>query len=145
MQKQMEERQRMERQEAKMRRVKAQPILKEDPIPVLEKVRKPLTQVEQFNLHVERRAVDRAQFDERVKSHYEEEIFCCMKGKQQEWMHADRGREGSAQLRRKMVPRARPIPKFDHPFCPQKYVLFVRTNELKALGNSVSSDSFVTS
>lgn len=25
------------------------------------------------------------------------------------------------QLRRTMVPHARPVPKFDHPFCPQKY------------------------
>lgn len=37
-----------------------------DPIPVPEKVRKPLTQVQEFNLHVDHRAVDRAQFDERV-------------------------------------------------------------------------------
>jgi len=37
-----------------------------DPIPVPEKVRKPLTQVQEFSLHVNHRAVDRAQFDERV-------------------------------------------------------------------------------
>ena len=39
-----------------------------DPIPAPEKVRKPLTQIQEFNLHVDHRAVDRAQFDERVKS-----------------------------------------------------------------------------
>ena len=38
-----------------------------DPIPVPEKVRKPLTQVQQFNLHVDNRAVDRAEFDHKVK------------------------------------------------------------------------------
>ncbi|KAK7281734.1 hypothetical protein RIF29_09976 [Crotalaria pallida] len=37
-----------------------------DPIPFPEKVRKPLTQ-QGFNLHVEHRAVDRAQFDEKIK------------------------------------------------------------------------------
>ncbi len=38
-----------------------------DPIPVPEKVRKPLTQVQQFNLHVDNRAVDRSEFDHKVK------------------------------------------------------------------------------
>lgn len=38
-----------------------------DPIPVPEKVRKPLTQVQEFNLHVDHRAVDRAEFDHKVK------------------------------------------------------------------------------
>lgn len=38
-----------------------------DPIPVPEKVRKPLTQVQKFNLHVDHRAVDRAEFDQKVK------------------------------------------------------------------------------
>jgi targeting protein for Xklp2 len=37
-----------------------------DPIPVPEKVRKPLTEVKEFDLHLNHRAVDRAQFDERV-------------------------------------------------------------------------------
>jgi targeting protein for Xklp2 len=37
-----------------------------DPIPVPEKVRKPLTQVQEFNLHVDHRAVDRADFDQKV-------------------------------------------------------------------------------
>lgn len=29
------------------------------------------------------------------------------------------------QLRRTMVPHARPLPKFDNPFCPQKYALYL--------------------
>jgi len=37
-----------------------------DPIPLPVKVRKPLTQVQEFSLHVNHRALDRAQFDERV-------------------------------------------------------------------------------
>lgn len=37
-----------------------------DPIPVPEKVRKPLTEVQEFNLHIEHRAVDRAEFDKKV-------------------------------------------------------------------------------
>jgi targeting protein for Xklp2 len=37
-----------------------------DPIPVPEKARKPLTQVQQFNLHADQRAVERAEFDHKV-------------------------------------------------------------------------------
>ncbi|KAF5187238.1 Tpx2 [Thalictrum thalictroides] len=44
-QREMEERRRLEKEEAQMRIFKAQPILKEDPLPVPEKERKPLTQV----------------------------------------------------------------------------------------------------
>ncbi|GKU93102.1 hypothetical protein SLEP1_g6730 [Rubroshorea leprosula] len=65
MQREMEERWRKEKEEAQMRLFKAQPILKEDQIPVPEKVRKPLTQVQE--LHVDHRAVDRAEFDQRIK------------------------------------------------------------------------------
>lgn len=44
-----------------------------DPIPVPEKERKPLTQVEGFNLHVDHRAVGRAEFDKKV-THF---TFAC--------------------------------------------------------------------
>lgn len=37
-----------------------------DPIPVPDKDRKPLTEVQEFNLHVDHRAVDRAEFDKKV-------------------------------------------------------------------------------
>ncbi|MED6113220.1 hypothetical protein PIB30_068815 [Stylosanthes scabra] len=117
MQKEMEERQRMEREEAEMRRFKAQPILKEDPIPVPEKVRKPLTQVEQFNLHVEHRAVDRAQFDEKIR---EKEMIYKRYREESEAARMIEEEKALKQLRRTMVPHARPIPKFDNPFCPQK-------------------------
>ncbi|VAH45509.1 unnamed protein product [Triticum turgidum subsp. durum] len=63
----MEERERMAREEAQRRIVRAQPILKEDPIPLPQKERKPLTEVQQFELHVDERAVQRSEFDNRVK------------------------------------------------------------------------------
>lgn len=50
-----------------MRTFKVQPVLIEDPIPVPEKVHKPLTQVQEFNLHVDHRAPDRAEFDKKIK------------------------------------------------------------------------------
>ncbi|CAN4103303.1 unnamed protein product [Withania somnifera] len=67
MQRELEERQRLEKEEEMMRTFKAQPVLVEDPIPVPEKVRKPLTQVQEFNLHVDHRATDRAEFDKKIK------------------------------------------------------------------------------
>lgn len=95
MQREMEERRRKEMEEEEMRKFKAQPILKEyeqrnmymiflvivwlnshfvdwyrDPIPVPEKERKPLTEVQEFNLHVIHRAVDRAQFDKKVSIYF---------------------------------------------------------------------------
>lgn len=45
-------------------------MLRRDPIPVPEKVRKPLTQVQAFDLHVNHRAVDRAEFDQKVNSSF---------------------------------------------------------------------------
>ncbi|KAJ7981495.1 TPX2 protein family [Quillaja saponaria] len=82
-----------------------------------EKVRKPLTQVEQFNLHVRHRAVDRAQFDQKNFSPIKEKET--MYKRYREKSEAARMEEEKAlkQLRRTMVPHARPVPKFDHPFC----------------------------
>ncbi|PHT97549.1 hypothetical protein BC332_33532 [Capsicum chinense] len=68
----MEERHKMEEEEAKMRNFKAQPVLTEDPIPVPEKVRKPLTEVQDFKLRVDNRSVDRAEFDKKHKRYREE-------------------------------------------------------------------------
>ncbi|KAJ8561108.1 hypothetical protein K7X08_027298 [Anisodus acutangulus] len=113
----MEERQRLEEEEAKMRLFKAQPILIEDPIPVPEKERKAFTEVREFNLHVNHRAVDRAEFDKKVK---EKEMM--YKRYQEEAENARMMEEEKAlkQLRRTLVPHARPVPNFDHPFLPQK-------------------------
>ncbi|XP_027348192.1 protein TPX2 [Abrus precatorius] len=117
MQRELEERLRMEEEEAQMREFKAQPILKEDPIPVPEKVRKPLTQVEEFKLHVNHRAVDRAQFDERIK---EKEMMYKRYREESEAARMIEEEKALKQLRRTMVPHARPVPNFDHPFYPQK-------------------------
>lgn len=117
MQREQEERLRMEREEARMREFKAQPILKEDPIPVPEKVRKPLTQVEEFSLHVNHRAVDRAQFDERIK---EKEMMYKRYREESEAARMIEEEKALKQLRRTMVPHARPVPSFDNPFCPQR-------------------------
>ncbi|KAL7128966.1 hypothetical protein ABFS83_13G030800 [Erythranthe nasuta] len=116
-QREMEERIRMEMEEAEMRIFKAQPILKEDPIPVPEKQRKPLTEVQEFNLHVDHRAADRAEFDKKIKE--KETVY---KRYREEAESAKMMEEEKAlkQLRRTLVPHARPVPNFNHPFLPQK-------------------------
>ncbi|XVE49964.1 hypothetical protein DITRI_Ditri01bG0123800 [Diplodiscus trichospermus] len=117
MQREMEERQKKEREEAQMRIFKAQPIIKEDPIPIPEKVRKPLTQVQEINLRVDHRAVDRAEFDQKIK---EKEMMHKRYREESEAARMIEEEKALKQLRRTMVPRARPLPKFDHPFCPLK-------------------------
>ncbi|KAL8088210.1 protein TPX2 isoform X1 [Apium graveolens] len=117
LQREMEERQRMEREEARMRMFKAQPVLKEDPIPVPEKVRKPLTEVQEFDLHVEHRAVERAEFDKKVK---EKEVIYKRYREEAESEKMMEEEKALKQLRRTLVPHARPVPNFNHPFLPQK-------------------------
>ncbi|GAV80582.1 TPX2 domain-containing protein/TPX2_importin domain-containing protein [Cephalotus follicularis] len=117
MQREMEERQRQEREEAQMRIFKAQPVLTEDPIPLPEKVRKPLTDVQEFNLHVDHRAVDRAEFDQKIK---EKEMLYKRYREESESAKMMEEEKALKQMRRTMVPYARPLPTFDHPFCPQK-------------------------
>ncbi|KAK8706525.1 hypothetical protein V6N13_050086 [Hibiscus sabdariffa] len=96
MKREMEERKKKEKEEAQMRVFKAQPVLKEDPIPVPEKARKPLTQIK-----VKEMTYKRYREESEAARMIEEE-------------------KALKQLRRTMVPHARPLPKFDHPFCPQK-------------------------
>ncbi|KAL1555614.1 protein TPX2-like isoform X1 [Salvia divinorum] len=117
MQREMEERMRMEMEEAEMRRFKAQPILKEDPIPLPEKERKPLTEVQEFNLHVENRAVDRSEFDKKIK---EKEMVYKRYREETEAAKMMEEEKALKQLRRTLVPHARPVPNFSHPFLPQK-------------------------
>ncbi|CAL8136258.1 unnamed protein product [Prunus armeniaca] len=117
LQRDMEERQRLEKQAAQIRLFKAQPILKEDPIPVPEKVRKPLTQVQQFNLHVDHRAVGRAEFDQKVR---EKEMMYKRYREESDAARMVEEEKALKQLRRTLVPHARPVPNFEHPFCPQK-------------------------
>ncbi|XP_030932519.1 protein TPX2-like isoform X2 [Quercus lobata] len=117
MQREMEERRRMEEQEAQMRIFKAQPVLKEDPIPVPEKVRKPLTEVQEFNHHVDHRAVDRSEFDQKIK---EKEMMYKRYREESEASRMVEEEKALKQLRRTLVPHARPVPNFNHPFCPQR-------------------------
>ncbi|CAN6199123.1 unnamed protein product [Urochloa humidicola] len=113
----MEERERIEREEAQRRLFKAQPILKEDPIPLPEKERKPLTEVQQFALHVDERAVKRSEFDGMIKE--KEKTYKRLR-EENEFAQKIEEEKALKQLRRSMVPHARPLPKFDRPFCPQK-------------------------
>ncbi|CAK7322742.1 unnamed protein product [Dovyalis caffra] len=117
MQREMQERERKEKEEAQMRIFRAQPVLKEDPIPVPEKVRKPLTQVQQFNLNADQRAVERAEFDQKVK---EKEMMYKRYREESETARMMEEEKALKQLRRTLVPHARPVPNFNHPFLPQK-------------------------
>ncbi|KAH0460367.1 hypothetical protein IEQ34_011030 [Dendrobium chrysotoxum] len=67
MHKMREERERMEREEAERRIFIAQPIMKEDPIPLPERERKPLIDIQEFVFHVDHRAVERSEFDKKMK------------------------------------------------------------------------------
>ncbi|KAI3744942.1 hypothetical protein L1987_58040 [Smallanthus sonchifolius] len=116
-QREMEERRRLEEEETRMRLFKAQPILKEDPIPVPEKVRIPLTEVQEFDLHVEHRAVDRAEFDKKVK---EKEMMYKRYRDEAESAKMMEEEKTLKQLRRTLVPHARPVPNFSKPFLPRK-------------------------
>ncbi|CAA3028854.1 TPX2 isoform X2 [Olea europaea subsp. europaea] len=118
MQREIKERKRMEMEEAQRRVFKAQPILEEDPILVPEKARKPLTEVQEFNLHVNHRAVDRAEFEKKIK---EKETTCKRYREEAESARMMEEEKALKQLRRTLVPHARPVPKFDNPFLPHKY------------------------
>ncbi|XP_019701679.1 protein TPX2 [Elaeis guineensis] len=117
MQRKLEEKEFMEREEAQRRIFKAQPIMIDDPVPLPERERKPLTEVQDFVLHADHRAVQRSEFDKMIK---EKEIV--YKRMREEYETAKMIEEEKAvkQMRRTMVPHARPLPKFDNPFLPQK-------------------------
>ncbi|XP_068654038.1 protein TPX2-like isoform X2 [Aristolochia californica] len=116
-QKKLEEKERREREEAQMRHFKAQPIMKEDPIPLPEKVRKPLTEVQKFALHVDHRAVDRSEFDKKVM---EKEMMYKRYREEFEMNQKIEEEKEVKQMRRTMVPHARPVPNFANPFLPQR-------------------------
>ncbi|KAJ9550339.1 hypothetical protein OSB04_014384 [Centaurea solstitialis] len=88
-----------------------------DPIPVPEKVRKPLTEVQEFDLQVEHRAVDRAEFDKKVK---EKEMMYKRYRDEAESAKMMEDEKALKQLRRTLVPQARPVPNFSKPFLPRK-------------------------
>ncbi|KAL2924788.1 Protein TPX2 [Bienertia sinuspersici] len=116
MKRELEERRQKEREEAQMRNFKAQPVLKEDPIPLPEKERKPLTEVQEFNHYVEHRAVDRAEFDKKIQ---EKEMMYKRYREEAETEKQMEEEKALKQLRRTLVPHARPVPKFANPFVLQ--------------------------
>ncbi|KAF3793411.1 TPX2 protein [Nymphaea thermarum] len=103
MQRLMQEKERTEKEAAEMRKFKAQPILDSDPIPVPEKRRIPLTQVQEFALHVKEK--------EAIYKRYREEY---------ENAKAMEEEKATKQMRRMMVPHARPVPSFANPFVPER-------------------------
>ncbi|KAG0483961.1 hypothetical protein HPP92_012045 [Vanilla planifolia] len=117
LQKMKEDRTRMEMEEAEKRIFKAQPILKEDPLPLPDRERKPLTEVQEFVLQVDHRAAERSKFDQKVK---EKELAGKRYREEQENAKMIEEEKEVKQMRRTMVPHARPVPKFDNPFHPQK-------------------------
>ncbi|ONK65538.1 uncharacterized protein A4U43_C07F38130 [Asparagus officinalis] len=117
MQRIMEEKERMEREEAQKRLFKAQPIMKEDPIPLPERERRPLTDVQEFVLQVDHRAVERSEFDKKIK---DKELMYKRLREENEAAKLVEEEKAVKQMRREMVPHARPLPKFDNPFLPQK-------------------------
>ncbi|XP_078433505.1 targeting protein for XKLP2 isoform X2 [Wolffia australiana] len=117
MQKKREEQERMEREEAEKRVFKAQPVLTKDPFPTVKKERKPLTEVQGFDLHVEHRARDRAEFEKKVK---EKEALCKRMREENEVLQKVEEEREVKQMRKTMVPTPLPLPNFANPFLPQK-------------------------
>ncbi|KAL5196586.1 hypothetical protein ABZP36_000098 [Zizania latifolia] len=138
-----EERERMEREEAQRRIVKAQPILNEDPMPLPYKERKPLTEVQQIKLHVDERAVQRSEFDHMVK---EKEITYKRLREENEFAQKIEEEKALKQLRRTLVPQARPLPKFDRPFRPQrstKHVTMPKSPQLQVDQRGARRHAFI--
>ncbi|KAJ4783095.1 TPX2 (targeting protein for Xklp2) protein family [Rhynchospora pubera] len=117
MRRKMEERERMEREEVQRRIYRAQPVLTEDPLPVPAKERKPLTEVQTFALHVDQRSIQRQEFDNKIK---EKEVMYKRLREEAESSKLMEEEKAMKQLRRTMVPHARPLPKFEKPFIPQR-------------------------
>ncbi|RWW05108.1 hypothetical protein GW17_00031636 [Ensete ventricosum] len=117
MQRKLEEKERIGREEAQRRIFRAQPILNDDPLPLPPRERKPLTEIKEFVLHVDHRAVERTEFDQKIK---EKELTYKRLREEQEFAQMMEEEKAVKQMRRTMVPHARPLPKFNNPFVPQK-------------------------
>ncbi|XP_071693868.1 protein TPX2-like isoform X2 [Rutidosis leptorrhynchoides] len=70
LQRDMEETKQLKYEEAKIK------ILKEEPTPVCEKIRRPLTSVQVYNLHVEQRPNDGTKFDKKFKEKNTAKMVC---------------------------------------------------------------------
>eukprot|EP01018_Ginkgo_biloba_P009862 Gb_03404 [translate_table: standard] len=118
-----EEQARIKREEAEMRKFRAQPVISKDygkysvPVPVPERSRMPLTEVYEFTFHADARAIERAEFDKKVKE--KENLY---KRFREEYETAKMMEEERAikMMRKTMIPHARPVPVFNRPFVPQR-------------------------
>ncbi|MQM19388.1 hypothetical protein Taro_052392 [Colocasia esculenta] len=117
MQRKMEEKERMEKEEAQRRLFRAQPVLNVDPFPVAKKERKPLTEVQGLELHVDHRATERAEFDRKVKE--KETVYKRLRDEYEATKMIEE-EKAVKQMRKTMVSHARPLPNFDNPFLPHK-------------------------
>lgn len=117
LQRRMEELARVEREEQEMRTFRAQPIISNVPVHVPEMPRKPLTEVQEFTFHADARALERAEFDQKVKE--KENLY---KRFREDYETAKKLEEERSikKMRKTMVPHARPVPTFDKPFVPTR-------------------------
>ncbi|CAL9764673.1 unnamed protein product [Musa acuminata subsp. burmannicoides] len=113
----LEEKERTEREEAQQRIFRAQAIKNFDHLQLPERERKPLTEVQKFVLHVDHRSVQRMEFDRKIK---EKELRFKRLREEQESAKMIEEEKAVKQMRRTMVPHARPLPKFNNPFISQK-------------------------
>ncbi|CAM6104698.1 unnamed protein product [Calypogeia fissa] len=113
-----EERKQAYELEASLKAFRAQPNLSSMvPVFVPQRSRKPLTEVHEFTFHLETRAAERADFDQRVaEKHNQYKRF------REEYEAARKAEEDRSikAMRREMVPHARPMPVFHRPFVPQR-------------------------
>ncbi|KAL3677511.1 hypothetical protein R1sor_027459 [Riccia sorocarpa] len=111
-----EERKRAEEMEVARRTFRAQPTLSNAAVVLPFRPRKPLTEVQEFQFHLDNRAIERAEFDKRLLEkgnqykRFKEEREAARKAEEEKMIKA---------LRKEMVHHARPMPVFGKPFAPQ--------------------------
>ncbi|KAG0614517.1 hypothetical protein M758_6G183400 [Ceratodon purpureus] len=111
----MLERMRAEQLEKALREYHAQPILSKAPTALPPRPRKPLTVIEEFHLQVDKRAVEREEFDKKVAE--KQKQYNLYREKYEAERKADEERFLKA-MRKEMVPSARPMPTFPPPRMP---------------------------
>lgn len=111
----MQERLQAEQLEAALREFHAQPNLSKAPAVLPERPRKPLTVIEEFNLLVDQRAIEREDFEKKMAEkqmqykRYREKYEAARKAEEEKFLKA---------MRKEMVPTARPMPAFPPPRLP---------------------------
>ncbi|XP_024518019.1 protein TPX2-like isoform X2 [Selaginella moellendorffii] len=112
-----EDRARADKQRAELSRFRAQPISCSGAVFVPGRSRKPLTEIKEFNLKADNRAIQRAAFEKKIvekQSMYKqlkEELELARKEEEERFVRA---------LRCEMIPQARPVPLFDRPYVTQR-------------------------